>query len=240
MKRLGIFFGSAWCALGLIIGTMMFLDANKNDWDLVTIIVMLLIWELIGIPFLCFPVAKMISDKKTDKNGIECFGYIDSVEAFVGDESTAKMRVYISTENRVLKIEEDVNGKTAEYAAGDFIRVKYYNDDVNVLSRVEDEGEIPEDIRNVLKPKCSADLVGQTQMENINTNDWTLTEEAFSSPEGFEQNIAGEYELINSDKNIDESDIKEQNKKQLKRFVNVIAIFAAVMVIIIVVFLING
>lgn len=107
MKRLGIFFGSAWCALGLIIGTMMFLDANKNDWDLVTIIVMLLIWELIGIPFLCFPVAKMISDKKTDKN-------------------------------------------------------------------------------------------------------------------------------------IDESDIKEQNKKQLKRFVNVIAIFAVVMVIIIVVFLING
>lgn len=248
-----LIFGIIWTAAAILFAIIYFVNCGVQNFtlgDLGNIISILIAGIIVGGPFLYFGLKQFIADRKTKRKGEICFGYIDGLEICGVKNHIAKIKVYIPKKQRVLEVEDDVYRKKTEYSEGDFVRVKIYNGDINVISKVEPEELIPEDIRNLLRPKLSVvkedngeDSKEKLDISDINTENWTLTEEAFSSEESFVQNVNGEYERkINQTEKKGESHNQDDkktagiNKKMLKDFLKIVAVFALVCIIIFVIF----
>lgn len=247
MVYLELIFGIIWSVASIVFAIVYVVGCGITNFtieDFGYLAGILFAGAIVGGPFLYFGLKQYIPDRKTKRKGEICFGYIEGVENCGVKSRIAKIRVYDSKKQSVLETEDDVYRKNMEYSEGDFVRVKKYNDDINVISKVETEYEIPEDIRNQLKLRLSVALDGTKEgtkdaidISEIDTENWTLTEEAFSSTESFVQNINGEYERKSSPQ---EEQKKDNGKKEISKrvweFINIVVAFVIVIIIILIVF----
>lgn len=129
---------------------------QRNGADMTpSLFIFLMIFEVIGLVFLFSGIKQVVIDKKTDKYGNMTYGQIIHIygtgsEYNGKEELQAEILVYLPTENKTKKINEIIGFPPLEYNVGDFVQLKIYENDVNVV-RVVLENEIPNTILTLLK-----------------------------------------------------------------------------------------
>ena len=106
-----------------------------------------LIFPIFGFIFFFIGLVKVIRNIKTAAKGEECYASI--LDVFATNKSIngapimrATFKVYIESIHQVIEVEEDIGILAYKYPVGSYVIVKYYNNDVNVISHIEEQ-EVP-------------------------------------------------------------------------------------------------
>lgn len=100
-------------------------------------------------------IKRILIDKKTDKKGIECYGRIISISesgTYLNGkpEYKAEFLVYVYIENITKNIYETIGFNKEKYPLGSYVKLKYYNNDINIIELIENTNNIPENILKYL------------------------------------------------------------------------------------------
>lgn len=114
-----------------------------------------IIFEVIGLSLLVSGIKQVIKDKKTNKFGDTTYGQIISIYGTGSstngkEELQAEILTYVSNENTVKKINEIIGFPPIEYNVGDFVQLKIYEGDINIIQSVS-ENIIPYTILTLLQ-----------------------------------------------------------------------------------------
>lgn len=112
-----------------------------------------LIFILVGLFFVVIGIIGLIKDNKINELGKEYYGKI--IDIHNNDCSIngrcledAKVKVYIEELNEIKEYTEHLELHSL-YREKDYIKVKYYNNDINIIDTLE-EIEIPSNIKELL------------------------------------------------------------------------------------------
>ena len=114
-----------------------------------------LIFEAIGLIILISGIKQVIKDRKTNKFGDITYGQIISIYE-TGSVSNGKKELqaeiltYIYNQNIGRRINEIIGFQPLEYNVGDFVQLKYYEDDINIV-KVVSENMVPGTALKLLK-----------------------------------------------------------------------------------------
>jgi hypothetical protein len=89
-------------------------------------------------------VKKKIKDNKTEKFGEECFGIVketknNGTEVNGVSYQDAYIYTFIPSLNTVKLMKENIGGKYQDYVPGKYVKLKYYEDDINIIGFVSKE-----------------------------------------------------------------------------------------------------
>lgn len=106
-----------------------------------------LIFPIVGIIMFVIGLIKVIRDAKTSIKGEVCYASISDLFATnksINESSVMKavFNVYLESEHRVVEVEEEIGVRADRYPIGSYVKVKYYNNDINVLEHIEEQ-EVP-------------------------------------------------------------------------------------------------
>lgn len=158
-----LIFGIVWIIISssvfipfLIVEESMPKEVNVFSTMNPMLIIMAILFYGIGIFLVVKGAKKLIKDKKTEKNGEECYGIVESTNttgAYVNGrpEYEALVQIYISSQNKTERITEKIGFDYNKYPIGSYVKVKYYNGDINIKEKV-DSNYIGEPARSYLKP----------------------------------------------------------------------------------------
>lgn len=108
------------------------------------------IFYIVGICFVVRGVKRVTADKKTDKNGEICYGRIKNISSTgtsVNGRQELKATIcsYIPSLNEEKILDEVIGFDYNKYAIGDYVKLKYYNNDVNIIEKVSNQ-EVPQNV----------------------------------------------------------------------------------------------
>lgn len=152
-KNFYLIFGILWTAITAFI-TITFIVASRiiqadlnaaseypSDVNAVLIPVLgfLSIFWIIGIIMVIVGIKKEKRDKKTEQYGEECYGKIMNVYpsgTYVNNRPLFKadFKIYIPSERVVRTISEEVGFNPVDYPINGYVKIKYYDNDINVES----------------------------------------------------------------------------------------------------------
>lgn len=202
MKNYELIFGIIWTCIAFVIGFALLLVMNfdgDSGADMVMGLAIVTLLLIVGLLMIFLGLKRYITDNRTERFGEVCFGrikeiYSDKVEFDGSKELKAKVKVYIPSYNIVVDAEEIIGYDDSDYEAGDYVKVKYYIGDINFVSKIEAPMDLPEKARHLLEDRVSSSgEKSDIDMSDVDTENWTLTEEAFSSVEQFEENRTGAF-----------------------------------------------
>lgn len=163
-----LLFGIIWTLI-----CMPFMFIMLSGSENINFLACLMIWAFfgIGIAFIIAGIRKILRNINTDKNGEECFGKVIEVEdtgAKVNGNKIYKafVALYINSENRVAIISEEVGFNPLKYRIGEYVLVKYYQNDINFVKNIY-ENEIPESIRTELDDQSNTNINKHPEMANF-------------------------------------------------------------------------
>lgn len=109
------------------------------------------IFWLVGIFLIVTGLRKLIRDGRTEKQGEICYGMVENVYpsgSYVNGQPLYKadVLVFIPSENREATISENIGFKSYDYPVQSFVKVKYFNNDINIKERLSLE-KVPLDIK---------------------------------------------------------------------------------------------
>ncbi len=109
------------------------------------------IFWAVGIFMLFKGIIKIIRDTSTSVKGEECFGKICNIYnsgAYINGrpELKADILVYISSTQETQIVSETIGFNMYKYRTGSYVKLKYYNGDINVEGII-DEFELPADAK---------------------------------------------------------------------------------------------
>lgn len=111
---------------------------------------------VIGIVFLIIGLKKLMTNALTATVGTLAYGLIVDIypsDCYVNDNPVLNADVLVVDKNDVLKLHtESIGLDYDKYNTGDFVQVKYYKNDVNIIC-LSHPKEIPEHIRIKLNDK---------------------------------------------------------------------------------------
>ena len=113
------------------------------------------IFLITGIALIILGLIKIIKNYLTSKKGEECYGCVKDIKEtgkYINDNPIykAKFSVFVESLYEVKEIEEDLGKSKEEYPVGTYVKVKYYNDDINIIEKLE-EDRVPEEIKQKIK-----------------------------------------------------------------------------------------
>ena len=116
---------------------------------------------IVGLLFIIIGLKKVYKDYQTKKNGEECYGRIVSIQPTgksVNDKPIYKAEILIYSENegKEYTISEEIGYNPEKYPVGNFLRVLYYNGDINIIKDSITEKDIPENMKDYLYSKSPA------------------------------------------------------------------------------------
>jgi len=155
-----LIFGLFWESITLIFTLIIVLDLkSSNDPANILILLSIIVFNGFGIYLLVKGLKKILDNKNTNKLGEECYGYIIEIAPngnYINGypQLNAKTVVYIKSEGNVKEIAEYSGTETSKYNIGEYVKVKYYNGDINFIERA-DENSIPNYIKD--KIYCKID-----------------------------------------------------------------------------------
>lgn len=105
----------------------------------------------IGVFLFILGLIKMIIDYITSKKGELCFACVNDIVStgkVINDKEIfrAKFIVYIGSKHKVISISEEIGADLSNYPIGSFVKVKYHNNDVNIIDNVS-ESIVPKKIK---------------------------------------------------------------------------------------------
>lgn len=118
-------------------------------------VLFLVFFIAIGVFLIVKGLTKVVRNYKTSKNGEECFGIIKNVYesgTYINDsaEYKADVIVYIESLGKVEIISEVIGFNLSKFPVGSYVKLKYYNGDINILD-VVDYNSISENSKYYLK-----------------------------------------------------------------------------------------
>ena len=133
----------------------------------------------VGIVIFCLGVKEIHDDKKSKLKGEISYGIIiqigqESKDYYNGKMTvtspncTAIVRLYIESLNQTKDINEIIK-KPEDYKYGDCLKVKYYNDDIYILEKV-DYNNIPIVFQNNLKDAYEKYILGNWNYSDSENN----------------------------------------------------------------------
>ena len=126
---------------------------------------------IVGFYLLIRGVRKVYKNVQTTNYGEECYGRVLSIErngAYVNDQPMYKVEiiVYSNKEATDYTVWEDIGFDPGRFKLGSFIKVLYYNGDVNFTENSNYAENIPESIKEYLLSK-SQYLINEEEEEYI-------------------------------------------------------------------------
>ena len=106
------------------------------------------LFSIIGWVFLGIGIRKIKRNRATEKHGILTYGIILAIRnsgCYVNDLPELKADVLIEKEGSCVVLSEVIGLDPYKYREGQFLRCKYFNDDINILGAI-DSHDIPKDI----------------------------------------------------------------------------------------------
>lgn len=140
--------------LGVSLPFFIGMDFTKSP-----IMLLFLIFPIVGLYFLISGLIKIIKNTMTAAKGVETFAAIQNVyptSKSINDAPIyiAEFKVYDENTMEAKIIKEEVGIFPSKYPIGAYIKVKYYNNDVNLIKVVSEE-EVPENIMRFIKTECA-------------------------------------------------------------------------------------
>ena len=161
-------FGLLW----LIITTLFTIPIliSQNNLDIFLILFILLFWA-IGIFFVTKGIKKIITNRKTEKYGEDCFGRVKNIYqngTMINHRPmyNIDVDVYIPSKQTMITITEEIGMDIGKYPLESIVKIKYYNNDINI-KEVVDYNSIPLNIRDYFEKYESST---NTQTTNVNTS----------------------------------------------------------------------
>ena len=149
-----LIFGLVW---ELFVGVFFLICIFAGVLDLFVILFFLL-FLLAGGFVLYLGIKDILKDRKTSANGEICYGIItnidsDSSSVQVNGQSQYKATVdfYVSSMNCMKSLSESVGYKFGKYSIGSCVKIKFYNDDINIIENNIDINTLPYNIQDYLK-----------------------------------------------------------------------------------------
>lgn len=242
----GLIFSIIWTAMTLIVGFVLALVTNFNgevDAGTIPCLVIVAMFLFIGVVMIYLELKHYLTDRRTERFGEICYGRIKRIYACNASsgghsELKAEVKVYIPSYDIVVDAEESVGYNTPDYEIGDYVKVKYYIGDINFISKIESTLDLPARARHLLEDKVRySEDNGSLDLSEVDTKNWTLTEEAFASAEQFEENRTGSF--------VKKNPTKEEKKQypylydnKWKKEISLLGVAAAVGFIIVFAFLV--
>ena len=133
--------------------------------DLSIVYFILLMFFCVAMVWVCWyvvyrqTVIKKKIDKDTKENGNYYFGRIVKIEVISHDPETdintysAEVYFYCREEMRTRSVTENCGYNKFEYPIGSYVKIKYYNDDINFDEDSLNVTQMPENIKAFLKEK---------------------------------------------------------------------------------------
>ncbi len=108
----------------------------------------------IGFVMIIKGVVEIVRNIKTSKLGEEAYGRVVNIKGngqYLNDAPilVADVKVYVKSLNQVIDCSEEVGIGMPKYDMGEYVKVKYYNKDINFIEKV-DVNSIPLDIKNFI------------------------------------------------------------------------------------------
>ena len=161
-------FGLLW----LIITTLFTIPIliSQNNLDIFLILFILLFWA-IGIFFVTKGIKKIITNRKTEKYGEDCFGRVKNIYTngtMINHRPmyNIDVDVYIPSKQTMITITEEIGMDIGKYPLKSIVKIKYYNNDINI-KEVVDYNSIPLNIRDYIEKYESST---NAQTTNVNTS----------------------------------------------------------------------
>ncbi len=146
-----LIFGLLFTIISTII-LIVFLASGESN-----IIVLLVcgLFLIIGLIFMIKGLIKIIKDILTSKKGEECYGCVKDIQEtgeYVNGAPIykAEFNVYVESEYRTFELSEKIGMKPEKYPIGSYAKLKYYDNDINIIESIE-ETSIPEEIKEKIK-----------------------------------------------------------------------------------------
>ncbi len=151
-------FGAIWTIFTTIVfAIFIFVPASARNGDEVTLVPVLVLglFEVVGIILLVSGAKQVIKDKKTSKYGIQCYGIVREVlptGSYVNNRPEYKAVIeFVNPESQqVQTLEEIVGFDYNKFPVGYYVMCKYYEGDINLEYPV-DESQAPEDVKKQLQ-----------------------------------------------------------------------------------------
>lgn len=166
-------FGLIWIVFSSIaIGAVFSIPKSERP---IAAIVMIVVFLIIGIVIMAIGIKKLVSNMLTAVKGIETYGII--MDIYPSGASVNGKNIMNAD---VIIIEEDGNrGRYTEsigtggnkYNTGDYVKVKYYKNDINIIDRVQKE-EIP--YYTLEKLSIEEEIINGPVNESIEVNGDTI------------------------------------------------------------------
>lgn len=152
-------FGLIWTLFtSIIFGFVIFVPADERNGAEMSfgLGLFFLLFEAIGIFMLVSGIKQILKDKKTSKYGIEAYGRIlrifpTGASANGVPELQAEIGTYIPDTGETREFTE-ITGFKPLYDVGDYLLLKYYEDDVNIVQRLE-KNEVPVHFLEIINSK---------------------------------------------------------------------------------------
>lgn len=144
-------FGIVYFSIAGIPSIDSIINSNGFFFEMLFPIVILGIFLIVGITLIVKGFKKLVIDFSTNTKGEECFGkiyntYNSGVYINESPELKADILVYIPSIGETRVISEVIGFDRLKYPFGSFVKLKYYNGDIN-LQAVVDEQELPANAR---------------------------------------------------------------------------------------------
>ena len=132
------------------------------------------LFSIIGWVFLGIGMRKFKRNRATEKHGILTYGIILSIRnsgCYVNDQPELKADVLIEKEGICAVLSETIGLDPYKYREGQFLRCKYFNDDINILGAIDSQN-IPRDIfitlRDEYNYRCGIDERSRQYFNELN------------------------------------------------------------------------
>lgn len=147
-----LIFGIIWTVftgvMGILIinssGTMIVngVEVSRNDTGAMMIpIIFIGVFILIGIILIVVGLKKVLKDIATSKNGIETYGVVIDISETgtrVNGRPELKAVVMVIMEyGHMERFEEIIGFDYSKYPYGEYLKVKQYKDDINIIDRID-------------------------------------------------------------------------------------------------------
>lgn len=121
-----------------------------------------LFWA-VGLIVLCIGIYKLVRNARTAMHGEETYGMVVDItptNVSINNRPVMQAEVAVMTEGEIRILAESIGTDRYKYDAGDFLHVKCYKNDINILAKVE-RAEVPYNQLAALEAKYGSNIKQQ-------------------------------------------------------------------------------
>ncbi len=142
-------FGLVWFLFSVLFLAIMILSTSQTGSEApIFAYIIIGLFIAIGLYMLIKGIKKIIQNKKTEKYGEICYGIVTNVYpdgSYVNNapEYQADVYLYITSEGRTDTITEIIGFDPMKYPTKSYVKVKYYQGDINIIEGLNSIKDVP-------------------------------------------------------------------------------------------------